>query len=231
MGAAAAGGGPVVVDSQEASNTGHRGTAGGLVATANWSFTNTAGTLLIVGVVGTGSSTSHATTLTTPTANSTPMTLLGSVYDVHGDGLDKLGIYYVLSPPTGSVAIVIAATNDGVGSMISVLGGAISFTGNSASSPLGTIVNDSATSGTHALSSGVTTASGNYVFGVGCYGAGSAATADSGQSATYKLVGSGGTSGDDICAVTKSSTGSSIALGFTWSGSDNWGISAVAVQA
>lgn len=209
----------IAVDSTESAGAGHRSTSG----TLTWSFTNTAGTKLLVGIVASSTS---ATTLNAPTYAGAAMTLVGSQLSFDG-GFAKLAIYYKDTPSTG--ANNVSFTFSGGGGL-NALGGAISFTG--AAAGVGTNVTGTATGATSvSTSSGITTASGNYIFAVGAWGSGTGGTAGASFTRTYLLNGSGGTAADNVLGEYISSAGSAITPSFSWTGSDTGAIIAVEITA
>lgn len=213
----------LAIDSQEASNAGHRLASG---TPLTWSFTNTAGNLLVVGVVVTQAS----GTAPTPTVTYNGVSMGTAIVSIAWGTTASLALLFALaSPATGANTVSVAPGSGGH----STLAGAISFSGANTSTPTGTTSSAqfAGTDGTHAQAGNITATSGNYVIGVGGWGAGTTATADSGQSATFKLVGASDTGGDDICCVVQQSSGSAINAGFTWSPADQWGIVAAEIVA
>lgn len=207
----------IAVDSTESAGGGHRSTSG----TLTWSFTNTAGTKLLVGIVASSVS---ATTLNAPTYGGTGMTLVGSQLSFDA-GKAKLAIYYIDSPATG--ANNVSFTFSG-GAGLCGLGGAISFTG--AATGVGTNVTGTGTGVTSvSASSPITTASGNYIFAVGAWGSGSGGTAGGSFTRTYLTNGSAGTAADDILGEYIQSAGSAITPSYSWTGSDTGGIVGVEI--
>ena len=208
----------LAIDSQETSSTAHRATSSPLT----WSFTNTAGNLLVVGVVATGTGTSAITGVT---YNGVSMT--GGPTISWETNASVVQLFYLATPATGAHTVSVSGT----GTSLALLAGAISFSGADTSTPFGssaTAKNDT-TFTNHAQAGNITGASGNYVFGVGGYGSGQAATAD--QTESFHLVGTNNTGGDNILGGYALSSGSAINFGFTWSSSDFMGVAAVEVKA
>lgn len=215
--------GAVAIDSEESTHTAHRGTTTGVALT--WNFTNTAGTKMVCGFVITCATSSTAALTAGPSFNGTAFS---SMATVNWDTVADLGgLYYLDSPSTGSQTMSITGT--GLTSF-AILAGVISFTG-AETGFTGTSSTGSNTTGAHATTGAITTASGNYVIGVGGQGSGNAMTADSGFANTFTITGSGSTAGDNIDCVTQLSAGSALTPGFTWSGSDHWGIVSVELKA
>lgn len=206
----------IAVDSQESAGAGHRATTSPLT----WSFTNTAGTKLVCGVVCSVSS-GAGITLSSPTYSGTAMAIAGTQILWDGGNV-RTAIYYLDTPATGANTVSMACSAGG--GIFSILGGCISFTGMNTGA--GTSTSGTGTTGTTATAGAITTASGNYIFAGGGWGSGSGGTAGSGFTRTYLTNGSSSTSGDDILGEYQSSAGSSITPTFTWTGSDFWGIAA-----
>lgn len=206
----------IAIDSQESAGAGHRAT----VSPLTWSFTNTAGTKLVCGVVCSVTS-GAGITLSSPTYSGTALAIAGAQISWDGGNV-KTAIYYLDTPATGANTVSMACSAGG--GIFSILGGCISFTGMNTGA--GTSTSGSGTSGTTATAGAITTASGNYIFAGGGWGSGAGGTAGSGFTRTYLTNGSSSTSGDDILGEYQSSAGSSITPTFTWTGSDFWGIAA-----
>lgn len=215
----AAGGATLAIDSQESGGTAHRTTT----TTLSWTFTNTAGTLLVCGFVLTHSAAAASVT-SGPTYNSVSMGTQD--VSVNWDGTNSLGrIYHLVSPATGANTVSITGTN-----VEAILGGCISFTNQNAT-PIGGTSSGSGTVGaTTATAGALTVASGNYLFACGGWGSGTGGTAGTGFTTTALINGSGNTGGDDFLAEYKLSTGGSTTPTFTWTGSDLWGIVVVEVK-
>lgn len=111
----------LAVDSQEAGGVGHSSTTSPL----NWSFTNTAGTLLLVGAIGTG------ITGQTPacTYNSVTCAAVGGTPFALGPSTN-LYLFALVNPSRGAhtVSVSMGGTFEG---FADILGAAISFTGQS----------------------------------------------------------------------------------------------------
>lgn len=99
-----------------------------------YSFTNTAGTLLVVGVA------QSDRTISGVTYNGVAMTQSLSVLSTNGKA--RSSIYYLLNPATGAHNVVVS-----LGGGASIVSGAISFTGNHASLPIKTTGQSTGTSG------------------------------------------------------------------------------------
>jgi hypothetical protein len=215
----------VAVDSQESANAGHRGVTSGTALT--WTFTNTAGTLLIVAIGVTETSGGGGVAVTAASYNGTAMTAIGTSVTWGATSSNLVTFYYLKSPATGANTVSVTGTGHGG---FAIIAGAVSFTGSDATTPLGTAVTSTGSS-THATTAAITTASGNYIIGAGGQGSGNAMAPDAGQTETWEKVGSGSTAGDNGECVIQASTGSAITPGFTWTGSDSWGMIAVDILA
>lgn len=124
----------LAVDSEMASNAGF-GAGGDPTSPQTFSFTNAAGTLLvlIVGVGGSGGD--AAATFGTITYGGQTMTQLLEKTTSGGANGGKIALYYLLSPPTGSNTVSLAWTYGGSTAGKSVWAGCTSFSGNNGSSP------------------------------------------------------------------------------------------------
>lgn len=207
----------LAIDSQEPSGVAQRSTN-----PTTWTFNNVAGNLLVVGAVSTNNS---LTSLGAPTYNGVAMTGGPGISWESGNSVAQL--FYLVNPALGSHTVSVPSGGGG-----HILAGAISFSGADTTTPFGTTASakfDTGSGTTHPQAGAITAASGNYVLGVGGYGAGSAATAD--HAATFALVGSGATSGDDIATDIALSSGAAINAGFTFAAADYWGIVAAEIRA
>jgi hypothetical protein len=213
----------LAIDSQEASTTGHHSTTSPLT----WTFTNTAGTLLMCGIVVTNST--GLPTIGTVSYNGVAMTPFGTGRSWDSPVSEFVQWFSLLSPATGAHTMSVAYTP--VGSIPDAIAGCISFTGNNTSTP---VINETtAFSNTNSPLATVTmsgTTSGNYL--LACVGTGTGVTgAHSGDGTlTWKLNVSTGTAGDNAGALYLLSGGGSATVAFDVS-SDEWGLDAVEIQA
>lgn len=206
----------IAVNSQESAGAGHRATASPLT----WTFTNTAGTKILLGICA---SALAAVTLSTPTYNGTSLTLVGSQLSFDG-GFAKVAIYYLDTPATGANTVSIPFSSSS--GTIRCNAGAISFTGCAAG--VGTSTSAASGAGVTSVSSGaITTASGNYIFATGGWGSGAGGVAGAGFTRTFLVNGSGGTGGDDGIGEYQQSAGSAITPAFSWTNNDIGAIFAV----
>lgn len=125
------------------------GPAGSEAASGSFSFTNTAGTLLVVAISG-----FRNRTVSSITYNGVALTTAGA-RAVHGSGY-YTDVFYLLSPATGAhtLAWTLSSTD---GPTIAC----VSFTGNHASSPIGNVATDFSSGTTP--SKAVTTANANSI--------------------------------------------------------------------
>lgn len=154
------------------------------------------------------------------TCNGTGMTLVGS--QIYGtNSFEKLHLYRLINPPTGTVSIVVTAS---VAIEITLV--ADSYTGADQTTPEGTPVSSAGSSSTP--SDTVTgTTSGNIVIdGVAIFN--KTFTAGSGQTARA-VINNGG--GNDSMASSDKAAGGSVVMAWTLSGSGAWGHLAVEVNA
>lgn len=215
----------LAVDSVESGGTAHRGTTSGTALT--WSFTNTAGNLLLVGIVATVQNGAVAPVITAVSYNSVAMTAIGTAVGWDGN-FSITQWYYLTNPATGANTVSVTATGT---TSFAVLAGAMSFSGADTGTPVGTPTTGSTASGTSVSAGNITTASGNYVVAVGGFGSGVGGAAGSGFTLTFALNGSGATGGDNIVGEYRASTGAAITPTISWTNTDVGGIQAVAVLA
>jgi hypothetical protein len=212
----------LAIDSQEASATGHRITA---ASPLTWTFTNTAGNLLLVGVVTTNGT--LTTAITSISYGGDALTALGTGQNTDGTRT-FIQWWYKTNPKTGSNTVSIVWTGTG-GTAAAALAGAISFSGADTTTPLGSEVKATGT-GTAVDSGAVSSTSGNIVVSVGASGTSGTYTPTSPDATTYSLSGSNNTAGDNLWASTFSSSGASHNMKWTIP-SDTWGIVGVEVRA
>jgi hypothetical protein len=213
----------VAVDSQESAGAGHRGTTSGTALT--WTFTNTAGTLAIMAIVVTETTASGGVAVTQVRYNGIDFTVAGTPASWGTNG-DLAILYYLLNPATGANTASVTATGHG---NFAVLAGMVTFTGAHASAPIGTTATGSGSGVTHATTSAITAASGGYIVGIGGQGSGSTMAPDSGWTESWEKVGTGNTGGDNAECVIQAATGAALTPGFTWTGSDSWGMFAAEI--
>lgn len=129
----------LAIDSQMAASAGAAGgTDGASPGTLSFTFTNTAGTLLLVGVSA-GNSSSGYVPIASVTYNGVAMTLGASVeYDGAGHNLSQAAIYSLLTPATGAHAVLVTMTgaSSTLGGGTSIVAGGMSFTGHDLSTPI-----------------------------------------------------------------------------------------------
>ncbi len=208
----------LVVDSQESGGIAHHSATSPL----SWSFTNTAGTLLIVGVVVTNSSGNPAipgVTYGGQTMNAVP----GS--GVRWDStFNVTGLYWLANPPTGANTVQVSASG-----FIDILSAALSLRGANLDSPVGSAVtafDNSGTSGTASVSVPNTKA-GSYIVSV--VGTGSGVSSANSPTMLSALLNNSGISGGDNFALGQQATsGGTVTAGYSVS-PDLWGIAAVEV--
>lgn len=117
----------IIIDSQMPSNVGQASSAG--VNSFSYSFTNTSGTLLVVGIVFGGGGSAAISSVTYASAT---MTFINNTRPNGTTGL--VAMYYLLNPATGSNTVSITGSgNDPVGRIIS---GALSLTGHDPVNPI-----------------------------------------------------------------------------------------------
>lgn len=207
----------LAVDSEMASNVGF-GAGGSPASPQTFSFTNTAGTLLVL-VVGIGAGGASTVTLGAVSYNDVPMTQLLEKSTAAG-GVDggKIALYYLLSPATGSNTVSFAYSV--VGTAPDVWAGAISFTGNDGSTPMvqSSSSASAGTPGTTATATLNSVASGNIT--VCGAGAGSSMSAQTKTLSWAKNQSDADALGNGRCS--RSTSTGTVTHDFTISGSDSW---------
>jgi len=216
----------LAIDSQEASNAGHNSATSPLT----WSFTNTAGTLLIVGacVNDTGTPT---VAISGVTYNGVAMSAIAGTDNAStlGTASNLCRLYQLLSPATGAHTVSVSWT--GGGGYSDAIGGAISFTGNNSTTPTGNPATASDTSGTsNSASVSLTgTASGDYVVSLVATGSG-VGTATAPTAISWKLNVSLNDIGDNAALGQQTTSGGTVNAGFSVT-ADVWSMSAMEVFA
>lgn len=211
---------PLAINSQEPSSTGHTSATSPLT----WSFTNTAGTVLYVGVAT--AAPTGTSTATGVTYNSVALTKVGSIPYGATIGTCEVSIWRLLTPATGSNTVSVTASGSG---MDDIMAGAISFTGNHATVPEGTPATAKFDTGSGTTSASVTvsgTTSGNYV--IAMMDAGSAYSSTS-NTLTWHIAGGAQNSPGDNSAMTYQSVSTSSTTMTNTIVQDWWGIIAVEV--
>jgi len=214
----------LTVDSQMPSQAG-QASAGGATS-LTYSFTNSAGTLLVV-CADIGSGFGGSGTITGITYNGVSMT--SSVTRRNGNNADaQVGLFYLLNPATGAHNVVVSATNTDANGII--ISGAISFTGNDTSTPIkqSTAADDGGVNGTTASVNVTSTTSGNIV--VDCANNGTSMGTSS-NTLTWKKNADAGDFGNNAASSYASSSGGTVTMKYTGNGNDSRAIVAVEVAA
>jgi hypothetical protein len=196
-----------------------------------YSFNNAAGTLLVVGVLVTGTSGSAAA-ISAVTYGGTAMTAVSGAsvtWDSGGVSANLLKFYYLLSPLTGSNTVSITWTDPPA--PVDAISGAISFTGNDSVTPIrSTAFTNTALTGTTASVVVTGTTTGNIVVDISGCGASAGFSGRTNTLSWAKNV-SGSTGGDNAESTRAAGTGGSVTMSHTVSASDSWGVVAIEVQA
>jgi hypothetical protein len=212
----------LAVDSQESGGTGHNSTTSPL----SWSFTNTAGTLLIVGII----QTQIAGATIAVTYNGVSMTQVSGtpVAQTAFSETAQGWLFFLVNPATGSHTVSVTITGT-FNSGADILGAAISFTGQS-SSPVGTAVTNLTGTATTTASVSVTgTTNGSIVLNV----AGTGTSFSSANSPTVLSAldnASGNTTSDNLALGYQPTSGGTVTAAYTIS-SDIFEIAAVEIFA
>jgi hypothetical protein len=198
----------LVVDSQEASGAAHHANAG----TLSWSFTNTAGDILIVGAISTNA-TQASSSISSVTYGGQALTFIDG-YTTDQNFHTQLGLYYLLSPPTGSNTVTVTIASSA--GAPDILGGAIALKGANQSTPIGVHGKheDNSSNITDEQVTLAGTTAGSIVLAV-CATGTSITSADSPSTQSYKLNVSSNTSGDNIGGSYYATPGGSVTMGFT----------------
>jgi hypothetical protein len=217
----------LAIDSQESANTGHAG-----ASPLTWSFTNTAGTLLIVGVC-LNNTAAGTPAVSAVTYNGVAMSAISGTTNtgVSGSSTTVCTLYQLLSPATGAHTVSVTWAGNCGGCYADAIAGAISFTGNNSTTPTG---NPGTASDTSGASSAATvsltgTASGDYV--VSLVATGSAVGGGSGSTTTsWKLNVTTNDAGDNAALGQQTTAGGTVSAGFSVT-PDLWFMSAIEVFA
>jgi len=190
-----------------------------------FSFTNTAGTVLYAFVGIGASSNGDIVTFGAVTYGGVSLTGLFEVQTTGTSG-GKLGVYRLLSPPTGANTFSFAWSWSGTGGIVDVWAGCISFTGNRTPVPE---AQTHGVFGTSATASDTLTgvAAGSMV--VACAGAGSSMTAQTQTLDWAANVSPGDTLGNGRASL--SSTAGSVTHSYTISSADHWAVGIIEVAA
>lgn len=212
----------LAIDSQESAATAHHSTTSPLT----WSFTNTAGNLLIVGVIATADS--ATSTISGVTYNGVAMTAVTNSPRAWNTTASAVYLFSLVNPATGANTVSVSGTFGGANP--DILAAAISFSGASTSSPVSAgFTNFSTTAGTTASVSVTGTTSGDFV--VSAAGTGTSFTSANTPTVMSASVNvSGFNAGDNYALGQQSTSGGSVTAGYTIA-SDTFGIIAVEVFA
>lgn len=205
----------LAVDSEMASQVGASGTTS---TTLTYSFTNTAGTYLIVGAATCADAANP--TVSGITYGGTAMTKIDN--QVYGSSVD-VALFKLASPATGANNVVVTVTTTAA-----IMSGATSFTGEHATTPVGTAAKASGTSTTPSVDVTSTT-SGNIVVDVAASGSAFSATG-AGQTLGWVININNLASGNNGQGSREPGNGGTVTMSETC-GSDSWGIVAVEVKA
>lgn len=197
-------------------------------ATTGYSFTNTAGTLLLV-CAEASSGGGTATDVTAVTYGGVSMTLgASSTAKIRWDtgNASVASLWYLLSPATGANTVSMTVTS---AALVGWISGAISFTGNDGTTPIRTTAFTATGNSTKPGVSVTGTTSGNII--VDCMGTGSGVTSATAPSTNIWIKNVNGNSGGNNAASSRSAgTGASVTMAYTVT-LDIWGTVAVEVQA
>ncbi|MDR3642147.1 MAG: fibronectin type III domain-containing protein [Candidatus Doudnabacteria bacterium] len=199
-------------------------TAGNSVKNANltYSFTNTAGTLLIVCATAGDPSQS----ISGITYGSAAMSLVAGVRSHDGTTGAYSSLWYLLNPATGANSVVVTKSGSAAGGEI--ISGAVSFTGNDSANPIAQSVSNHGASGTSATVAASGTTAGNML--VDCATNGSPIGSSS-QTLNFKTNTDSSEYGNNAASSYAATTGGSVTMGYTGNSNDGWGIVAAEIKA
>lgn len=199
---------------------------GSATSPLTWSHTVTAGSnmALIAGCSLGASSVGTGFTMTA-TYNGVAMTSLGIKIGAGGNGLAQ--VWILVAPATGAAHNVVITKTVG-GTIISLTGGSMSFSGVNQTTPTGTLVTTSGSTGTTASASVTGTTTGNQIFAVAAVGS-AITTATTG---TLRWKDNFSTASECGCAAGSSiaSPGGTQAMSFSFT-TDDWLIMAAELLA
>lgn len=209
----------LAVDSRMPSAVGDGATG---VTSRSFSFTNTAGTLLVCGsVIGN----TVVSTITGMTYAGAAMTSAGTAV-TWDSGNSVAAVFYKLSPATGANTVAITGTGVGGGST-AMTSGCISYTGNDTTTPIKTYLTNTG-SGTSASVAMTSTTSGNKIWDVA--GAGSSMTADT-QTLSWVNNLSSASAGGNGRSSEANGSGGTVTMAHTISATDSFGVVGVEIAA
>lgn len=204
----------LAINSQESSNNAHNSTTSPLT----WSFTNTAGTKLVV--CASVNNSSGSPTIGAVSYNGVAMTAIPGATFTDATNFVVIKCFYLDSPATGSNTVSVAGSG-----MIDIIAGAISFTGAaSGTSGFGTPATaNSTTSTTPATVAVNSTINGDIVLGAATAGNSfSSFTSPTTKSASLGV--SGVDAGNNFALTQQSTSGGSATISDTLSSANPWDI-------
>lgn len=222
----------LAIDSEMPSNVGG-GFNPNTATTVTQAFTNTAGTYLLVGVSWGAPGGTGALDVSGATYAGSAMTLVEKItYDTNGGTVHAgAALFGLLSPSTGNNNIIVTMTAATNSALTAVEVGAISFTGNHATTPIvassaNAAFRDSAGT-TASVATGVATTSGNIVVAQMATGSGYVSTS---QTLSWSKNVNTNSAGGNAAMTRTSSTGSTVTMTDTVT-SDSMGIVVAEVAA
>lgn len=204
----------LAIDSQEASNAAHNSTSSPLT----WSFTNTAGTKLVV--CASVNNSSGSPTIGAVSYNGVAMTAISGATFTDATNIVSIKCFYLDSPATGSNTVSVAGSG-----MIDIIAGAISFTGAAAGAGgFGTAATANSTTNTTPATVAVTgTLNGDIVLGAATAGNSfSSFTSPTTKSALLNVSSVDG--GNNFALTQQSTSGGSATISDTLSAANPWDI-------
>lgn len=216
----------LAVDSEESTNTGHNAATGGTASTLTWSFTNTAGNLLIVAATVNQVGGSNAPSFGTVSYNGVAMTQIPSAVFTDTANHYISALYYLANPATGSNTVSVTGNPNGSPTYLDVIAGAISFSGASTSAPGNPVTNNG--SGTSASATLTGTTNGDIIVALCTNGTGVTSMTSPNTKSWLKNVG-GADASDNAGLGRDATSGGSITPTFVTS-NDIWSVVAAEIS-
>lgn len=222
-------------DSAESAATGHNAATSPLT----WSFTNTAGDVLVVGVCVSnsfdGTSSAQDAAATAVSYNGVALTRLGGIaYGPDGAGhlATEVSLWGLVAPATGAHTVSVSAQFSRAAAVRDIIAGAVTLGAADQTTPFGSVFTSKFDTGAGNTSDSLSvtgTTSGNYVVDVFACGSGGE-TKGASQTTTWTKNVSTGTAGDNAAASYQASSGGTVAM--AWTLTQDWfGHAAVEVKA
>lgn len=127
----------LAVDTEMPTNTADGAVSGANPGTRTFAFNNSAGTLIVAGVIAANASSGFAPVASVTYDGGALTKFIDVSYDGAGHNLVNVGIWYRLTPSTGSKNVVVTTTgNDSGSGTAAIITACITFTGNDTTTPI-----------------------------------------------------------------------------------------------